>query len=255
MVLPWDDRDYDEAMRLSDIGSLMPYHSHVASETVVGALNRMIDDVSDGKRVFYDFSARTGLFFYRRKKSAPFAVICPGGGFEYVASVHEGFPYAMEINAEGYNAFVLRYRAGHGGAVPRQDLIDAMRYIFRHAETLGVDTADYSLWGSSAGARMAAAVGSGGDFPQPATVVMAYTAHSEYSSDEPATFVVVGEDDRIAPTSAMERRVRALRALGTDVEYRKFGNLGHGFGPGIGTSAEGWIRDAIGFWQKHMQAR
>ena len=55
LLLPWDGRRYDEAMRLSDIGSLLPYHSHVDPETVVGALNRMIDDVNNGHAVFYPF--------------------------------------------------------------------------------------------------------------------------------------------------------------------------------------------------------
>ena len=26
----------------------------------------------------------------------------------------------------------------------------------------------------------------------------------------------------------------------------------HGFGLGIGTSAEGWINDAVKFWEKHI---
>ena len=55
LLLPWEGRRYDEDMRLSDIGSLLPYHSHVDPETVVGALNRMIDDVNNGHAVFYPF--------------------------------------------------------------------------------------------------------------------------------------------------------------------------------------------------------
>ena len=115
----------------------------------------------------------------------------------------------------------------------------------------------YSLWGSSAGARMAASIGShgaaafgGADLPRPAAVVMAYTGHAEVTGDEPPTFVVVGEDDRIAPADRMERRVEALRASGTEVEFHRFDDLGHGFGPGIGTSAEGWIGEAVGFWER-----
>lgn len=50
----------------------------------------------------------------------------------------------------------------------------------------------------------------------------------------------------------MERRVEALRAAGTRVEYRKYPNVGHGFGLGVGTSAEGWIFEAIRFWEKSM---
>ena len=86
--------------------------------------------------------------------------------------------------------------------------------------------------------------------PKPVVVVMAYTAHSDHSSDDPPTFVAVGEQDVIAPPSAMERRIAALRRAGTEVDYRKYKNLGHGFGLGTGTSAEGWIADALQFWTK-----
>ena len=107
---------------------------------------------------------------------------------------------------------------------------------------------------------MAAAIGShgaarfGGDsLPKPSTVVMAYTGHSEYTPDEPATFVVVGARDSIAAPSTMERRVAALRGRGTEVEYHKFADVGHGFGPGTGTSAEGWIGSATRFWERQMK--
>lgn len=273
LLLPWDNRSYDLNMPLSDLASLLPYHSHVDPATAVSALNRMSDDVAQGKKVFYDFynaaqkrgqpaKGNTGLFFYRGKPGAPFAVIAPGGGFSYVGSVHEGFPYAEEISRNGYNAFVLRYRAGYGGTVATEDLAAAIGYIFRNAEALGVSTRDYSLWGSSAGARMAAAIGShgtaafgGDDLPKPATVVMAYTGHSDVSRHEPPTFVVVGENDGIAPPAIMERRVAVLRKAGTEVEYRKYPNIGHGFGRGTGTSADGWVTDAAEFWGNVIQTK
>jgi len=271
MLLPWDDRNYDSRMRLRDIGTLLPYHSHVDPETVVGGLNRMIDDAGQGRQVFYDFytdddkkkepaRANTGLFFLRGKPGAPFAVIAPGGGFSYVGSVHEGFPYAVAISRQGYNAFVLKYRVGAGGAVATRDLAAAVSYIFRHARTLAVSTRGYSLWGSSAGARMAAAIGSHGvarfdadDVPGPSAVVMAYTGHSEYSPREPPTFVVVGERDGIASPAVMERRVEALRKTGAAVEFHRYPDVGHGFGPGVGTSAEGWIDRAVKFWETSIR--
>ncbi len=268
LILPWDGRAYNGSMRLRDISALLPYHSHVNPGDVVTALNRMIDDARKGRTVFYEFYTgaqkqqqpareNTGLFFFRGNPGAPFAVISPGGGFTYVASVHEGFPYAAAISKKGYNAFVLRYRAGQGAAIATQDLAAAISYIFRNADRLGVSADYYSLWGSSAGARMAAAIGShgvahfGGDtLPKPSAVVMAYTGHADYSSDEPPTFVVVGEQDGIAPPSAMERRIAALRHVGTEVEYHQYKNLRHGFGLGTGTSAEGWIDDAMRFWER-----
>lgn len=271
LLMPWDDRAYNDTMALTDVGSLLPYHTLVDPTTVIAGLNHMIDDVNNGRPVFYDIyteaqkqaepaKGQTGLFFFRGKPGAPFALISPGGGFSYVGSVHEGFPYAVEIARKGYNAFVLKYRVGYGGAVATEDLAAAISYIFKHAKALGVDIRDYSLWGSSAGARMAAAIGShgvaafgGDDLPPPATVVMAYTAHSDTSSDEPPTFVVVGEEDGIAPPSAMERRVATLRQAGTEVEFHKYKGLGHGFGPGTGTVAQGWITDATRFWRKFIK--
>ncbi|HET9383735.1 MAG TPA: alpha/beta hydrolase [Gemmatimonadales bacterium] len=270
LLLPWDDRRVDTNMRLSEIGSLLPYHSHVDPAVVLSSLNRMIDDRAAGRTIFHDFYSaeekeadpsrrHTGLFFLRGKPGAPFAVIAPGGGFAYVASVHEGFPFAVEISNRGFNAFVLRYRAGQGGRIATEDLAAALTYIFRNADALGVSTADYSLWGSSAGARMAASIAShgaarfgGATLPRPAAVVLLYTGHSDVARSEPPTFVAVGETDGIAPPAVMERRVAALRGAGTDVAYHKYRGVGHGFGLGIGTSAEGWIAAAVRFWEKHM---
>ena len=53
----------------------------------------------------------------------------------------------------------------------------------------------------------------------------------------------------------MERRIEALRRSGTEVEYHRYNGLGHGFGLGVGTSAEGWVFDAIRFWEKSMSSR
>jgi len=266
LLLPWDDRSYDEGMRLSEIRSLLPYHSHVEPRVVVDGMNRIIDDVSSGRQVFYAFYTEeeqrrdptrlhAGLFFFRGKPRAPFAVVSPGGGFAYVGSVHEGFPYAAAISDAGYNAFVLKYRAGLGGSTATEDLAAALSFIVRSADTLSVDRRSYSLWGSSAGARMAAAIGShgtarfgGDDVAKPAAVILAYTGHSDSAKSEPPTFVVVGEKDGIAPPSVMAQRVAVLRAAGTPVEFSRYPNVGHGFGPGVGTSADGWLGEAVRFW-------
>jgi acetyl esterase/lipase len=269
LLLPWDDRRYETTMRLREIGSLLPYHSQVDPAIVVSSLNRMIDAAAAGRTVFHDFYTaadteeepsrrNAGLFFFRGKPGAPFAVIAPGGGFAYVGSVHEGFPYAVEISKQGFNAFVLKYRAGRGERTATEDLAAALTYIHQNADRLGVTTAGYSVWGSSAGARMAASIGShgtarfrGGDLPRPSAVVMLYTGHSDLASAEPPTFVAVGDADGIAPPAVMERRVAALRRMGTDVEYHRYPGVGHGFGLGGGTSAAGWIADAVRFWAKH----
>ena len=217
LLLPWDHCRVDTTMRLREIGSLLPYHTHVDPAVVVSSLNRMIDDAAAGRTVFHDFYTanekeaepsrrNTGLFLFRGKPGAPFAVIAPGGGFAYLGSVHEGFPYAAEISSRGFNAFVLKYRAGQGGRTATEDLAAALTYVFRNAGALGVSTADYSLWGSSGGARMAAAIGShgaarfgGATRPRPSAVILLYTGHTDLALTEPPTFAAVGETDGIAP--------------------------------------------------------
>jgi acetyl esterase/lipase len=269
-LLPWDGREYDRQMKLADIGALLPYHTHVEPKTTVDALNRMVDDAADQRRVFYDIYAEaekrldpakghTGLFFFRGQPGAPFAIISPGGGFAYVGSVHEGFPYAVAISEAGLNAFVLKYRAGLGAAAATQDLAASISYVFSNAASLDVATSNYSLWGSSAGARMAAAIGSHGTerfgqqaLPRPSAVIMAYTAHSDLGAVEPPTFAIVGDKDGISPPESMRHRVAALRRIGAEVDFREYPGLAHGFGPGVGTSAEGWVTEAVSFWQRHQ---
>lgn len=270
-TLPWYGRTYDRSLALGSIGSQLPYHSEVDPEAVVAGLNLLVENAASGRPVFHEIYSEeersadpdlreTGLFFFPGDEGKPFAVIAPGGGFSYVGSVHEGFPYAAEISALGYNAFVVVYRTGQGGRAATEDMARAIDHILTRADEFGVAREGYSVWGSSAGARMAASIGSygvsafgGGDHPSPTAVVMAYTGHSDVTEKEPPTFVVVGGRDRIAPPQAMERRLADLRATGTAVEYHLYENLGHGFGSGIGTEAEGWIGDAVGFWTRQLK--
>jgi hypothetical protein len=55
LMLPWDEGSYDPDTRLDEISSMLPYHTHVAPEVVVGALNRIIGDAGNGNTVFFDF--------------------------------------------------------------------------------------------------------------------------------------------------------------------------------------------------------
>jgi acetyl esterase/lipase len=272
LMLPWDDRSVPD-IKLRGLAKLMPYHSHVDADVVVAALDQLVDGANAGEPVFYDvYSDRekhadptkraTGLFFFRGKPGAPFALIAPGGGFEYVASLHEGFPYAAKIAERGFNAFVLKYRVGHGGAPATEDMAAALSLIVRRASELNIDPRHFSLWGSSAGARMAALIGShgaaqfGGDeLVKPAAVVMAYTGHADHAADEPPTFAVVGTRDSIARPAVMERRIGVLKRQGTHAELHVVPGLEHGFGLGTGTVADGWIDRAIEFWKRSIAGR
>jgi acetyl esterase/lipase len=256
-------------LTIAEVGRLLPYHGHVDPAMTVKVINNMIDRVNEGKKIFFDVYTRqqraadsslesTGLFYFQGRPGAPFAVVCPGGGFSYVGSIHEGFPYALELSQKGYNAFVLQYRVGDEQTATR-DLAAAVSFILENASMLEVRTTDYSLWGSSAGARMVANIGSfglrrfgGREYPGPSAVIMAYTGRAQYSRQDPPTFVVVSEDDRIVDVATVERRVEGLRRSGVEVAFHKFRCAGHGFGIGTGTDAAGWIDDAVRFWEKQI---
>lgn len=268
LLLPWNDR-LDLDLPLSRIARLLPYHSHVDVDTVVQALNRMIDAADAGGTIFYDIypekakakdaeKRQTGLFWFRGKVGAPFAVIAPGGGFAYVGAVHEGFPYAMKIADRGYHAFVLRYRLGNRKAT--EDMAAAIDFIEEHADEWGIDRQNYSLWGSSAGARVVANISAndlkayGGQAGiRPRAVVMAYTGHAGYSENDAPTFSIVGEQDYIADPDIMCRRAQKMSGLGIPVAFKVIPGLGHGFGLGTGTKAEGWIDEAVQFWERQSE--
>ena len=251
------------------LGSLrLTWYSNIDPDKTVEIVNYMKDHADAGEAIFYDIytdeekaadpaKEDTGLFFFRGDPGARFAICNAGGGFAYVGAMHDSFPHALELSKNGYNAFALIYRPGWQTAC--EDLARAITFIFEHADELGVDTDCYSLWGGSAGARMAAYLGSygpeyfgGADLPLPGTVVMQYTGHSEYTMNDPPTYACCGTSDGIANWRTMQRRLQAMSAAGIPTEFHKYEGLSHGFGLGKGTVAEGWIDNAIAFWEKQM---
>lgn len=265
LLFPVDDW-YMSGSTLGDLQ--LTWYNNIDPEETVEIVNTLWQRANAGETVFYDIYTNeekaadpekedTGLFFFKGKPGARFAVCNAGGGFAYVGAMQDSFPHALELSKRGYNAFALIYRPGAQTAC--EDLARAISFIFEHAEELEVDTDCYSLWGGSAGARMAAWLGSygpaafGGDeLPRPGAVIMQYTGHSDYTENDPPTFACVGERDGIANWRTMQRRIEALDALGIPTEFHHYPGLPHGFGLGTGTVAEGWLDEAAQFWEAQM---
>ena len=51
----------------------------------------------------------------------------------------------------------------------------------------------------------------------------------------------------------MENRINKMKENGTNTKIEVFEGLPHGFGLGEGTKAEGWIDNAIKFWEENIQ--
>ena len=266
LIFPVDSGYYSG----STLGDLrLTWYSNIDPNKTVEIVNYLKQSVQSGRTVFYDIytdeekaqdpdKEDTGLFFFKGEPGERFAVCNAGGGFAYVGAMQDSFPHALELSKMGYNAFALIYRPGAQTAC--EDLARAISFIFSHAQELEVNTDGYSLWGGSAGGRMAAWLGSygpaafGGDnLPRPATVIMQYTGHSNLTRNDPPTFACVGENDGIANWRTIQRRIQALDEMGIPTEFHHYPGRRHGFGLGTGTVAEGWIDEAAAFWQRQVE--
>ena len=263
------DLTIPQNMTLEDVGDLLVWYHDVNPDKTVEIVNTLGERAASGDTVFFDIYTEeekaadpekedTGLFFFRGEPGGKVAICNAGGGFMYVGAMQDSFPHALELSKNGYNAFALIYRPGAQTAC--EDLARAIAFLHENAEELNIDMTDYSLWGGSAGARMAAWLGTYGTeefgeraYPRPAAVIMQYTGLSEVTGEEPPTYCCVGTSDGIASYRVMEGRVRRIQANGTDAEIEVFQGLPHGFGLGEGTVAEGWIDRAIDFWERQMQ--
>ena len=240
----------------------LTWYSNIKPARTVEIINYMLSQVQNGNKIFYRIypesdsrCENTGLFFFRGNKDAKFAICNAGGGFVYVGAMHDSFPHALELSKKGYNAFALIYRTGTDTAC--EDLARAIAFIHENAKELEIDVKNYSLWGGSAGARMAAWLGTYGtesfgekEYPRPSAVIMQYTGLSEVTGNEPATYNCVGTNDGIASYRIMQNRIERIKANGTDAEIEIFNGLSHGFGLGEGTIAEGWLNRAVNFWER-----
>lgn len=246
----------------------LTWYNNIDPDTTVEIANYMRSHAESGEVIFYDIYSDsektadprkedTGLFFFKGTPGEKFAVCSAGGGFAYVGAMQDSFPHALELSKRGYNAFAVIYRPGAQTAC--EDLSRAIAFIFDHADELEVDTDCYSLWGGSAGARMSAWVGSDGTegfgeraLPHAGAVIMQYTGLSDYSENDPPTYVCVGDRDGIANWQTMKTRLDNMSSLGIDTEFHVYEGLRHGFGIGTGTVAEGWVDDAVRFWEKQF---
>lgn len=260
------DRSIDEDLELQDLDEILMWYNNVNPERTVEIANYLKNQAASGEQIFYDIytdeekaedpeKENTGLFFFRGDPGAKTAIVNAGGGFVYVAAMHDSFPHAMELSEKGYNAFALIYQPGAQTAC--EDLARAIAFLHENAEELQIDMTDYSLWGGSAGARMAAWLGAYGtsefgeeEYPAPAAVIMQYTGLSDVTGDEPPTYACVGTSDGIASYRSMENYISRIQDNGTDAQVEVFDGLRHGFGLGEGTAAEGWIDRAVSFWER-----
>lgn len=226
LIFPMN-REIDENMTLEQASDLYVWYNNINPDKTVEIVNYMKKQIDENYQIFYPIyteeemkvdpeKRNTGIFYFRGTENAKFAIVNAGGGFMYVGAMQDSFPHALELSKKGYNAFALIYRPDVNKAM--EDLSRAVAFIHEHYDELKVDVFNYSVWGGSAGDRMAAWLGSYGTetfgekpYPRPSAVVMQYTGLSEVTGTEPPTYACVGTNDPIASDEVMKNRINAIK--------------------------------------------
>ncbi|WP_218127052.1 alpha/beta hydrolase [Catalinimonas alkaloidigena] len=191
-------------------------------------------------------------------------IICPGGGFHFLAIDNEGNDAARWLAKKGITAFVLKYRTAHidtddpfadmmaGLNGPRQaawhaeneatiplsiaDGRAALAYVRQHAADFGVDPDRVGILGFSAGGTVTAAAAfdyTAANRPAFVAPVYAYMPDSlqgSVGSDTPPLFVVCASDDQLHLAPHSVSLYSKWLAAERPAELHMYAKGGHGFG-------------------------
>ena len=84
-----------------------------------------------------------------------------------------------------------------------------------------------------------------------------HTVSGEITSNYPPTYVWCGRNDGTLAGMGWNRQVpeieKALQDAGVTHQAVYYDNAGHAVGVGHGTEAEGWIADAVAFWEEQCR--
>jgi acetyl esterase/lipase len=206
------------------------------------------------------------LHFPAEEETTGAAVIVnPGGGYNILASDHEGLQVARWLNSLGVTAFVLRYRLkpAYPPSTALLDALWAVRYVRHHADEYSISPNRIGMLGFSAGGHLASAAGThfdtgdpGSDDPvervssRPDFLVLVYavinsglfrqnrpdyvTTNTLVTANTPPTFFVqTHEDSAVSPNHSILFYQALLREkIPAEMHIFGFGAHGLGLAPG-----------------------
>jgi len=99
--------------------------------------------------------------FIPEKPNGTAVVICPGGGYAFLAIKKEGYKVGEWLNTLGITAFVLKYRLPSDDIMkdksigPLQDAQESIRFVRRNAKKWNINKDKIGVLGFSAGGHLA----------------------------------------------------------------------------------------------------
>ena len=184
----------------------------------------------------------------------PALLVCPGGGYTYLAWNSEGTDIAAFLNTIGCSAFVLRYRCPKQRAAAHADAARAMRLIRSRTEEFNICPDKLGAIGFSAGAHLCASISAPAEetpYPpvddvdklsyRPDFTLLIYPAYLideetgkpnpefRVTPEVPPVFIVQSQDD----TSHIRNSIgwfAAMKDAGVKAELHIWPEGGHGYG-------------------------
>lgn len=216
-----------------------------------------------------DFTRDPAITVYLPQKPNGKAVImCPGGGYGWLAMGHEGHDMAQWFNNQGIAYVVLKYRLPQGNhQIPLGDAEQAMRLVRKNAAEWGIDPAKVGIMGASAGGHLASTLAThySSKETRPDFQVLFYpviTMDPSYThggsrenligkspteelqdkfsnelqvtADTPKAFIMLSSDDGAVPVKNSINYYSALLANNVRASLHAYPDGGHGWGYGDG---------------------
>lgn len=217
-----------------------------------------------------------GLYVYKpspNTSNGHSVIVLPGGGHYFVSMANEGFPVAEHLAAEGYTAFVLKYRVR---PAPRDgqafldtiapgfmtlgksrlsafepavdDFLAAIKYLKAECKSLGCDGSKISTIGFSAGARTIMDAGKTvevGDDLESVALLYPPTIDTFDVKRTMPLFVGIAVDDPLFEQGKFDL-VSDWLERGSDLEFHLYSGGGHGFGMSESkTTSQNWVNDYV----------
>lgn len=205
---------------------------------------------------------------------APFVLVCPGGGYNYVTYDKEGVEIAGWLNSNGISAAVLKYRTPRNREGAFQDVQRSLSLARARAAEWNIDPYHIGIIGFSAGGNLSAKASTRFNLRsytpmdnvdqqscRPDFAILVYPAYlantnGQLSADLPITanipptLIVHDEDD---PTTNFVTGSKLYDAALTKAQvphqFLLYATGGHGYGLHCAKDAKAWPQAAVG-WLK-----